>query len=111
MAARLQAAGKAASESMQKTAPLDMNGLNRAIRKAEEETDWNFHTPARMTLSRFFKYDDLTNSYKKIWNEQLEAGSLTQDLYERRQAADQALYERIREQYGEDVLRKVRSGL
>ena len=111
MAARLQEAGRVASASMQKVAPLDMNKLNKAVAKAEEQTDWNYHDDSRLTLSKFFKYDDLTKEYNNIKKEHLAAHSLTQELYDRRNAADRKFYERVREQYGEDVLRKVRSGL
>lgn len=111
MAERLQNAARVASASMQNVAPLNQNALNRAIKKAEEFTDWNNHNEARITLTKFFKYDDLTQSYKQIQKEHHEAGSLTRDLYERRMNNDRIFDERVREQYGEDVLRKIRRGL
>lgn len=111
MAERLQAAGKVASESMRKTEPIDMRGLDKAIKKAEEQTDWNYHDDSRLTLSKFFKYDDLTKKYNDIKKKHNAAGSLTKDLYEQRNAADDAFYERVREQYGEDILRRVKRGL
>ena len=90
---------------------IDNNKLNRAIRTAARMTDWNDHTGARRTYSKLFGYDDLTARYDELSRLHMEAGHLTSDLRDVRDAIDETMYGRIRRDYGEDMLRRIERGL
>lgn len=90
---------------------LNPRAFTRAVNRAIRQTDENYHTEALQTFTRHFKYNDLTKELNQIHKEHLAAGSLTQDLWERRSRVMNELENRVRRDYGEDVLRRVRQGL
>lgn len=89
---------------------LNTSSLNRAIRRAADQTNWNDHTGARRTIAKFFKYDDLVKRYDEVSKLHEEAGYLTSDLRDVREAIDETMDFRIRRDYGEDVLKRINRG-
>lgn len=90
---------------------VNQRAFSRAVNRAARLTDENYHTESLMVFSRHFKYDDLTKELKAIDKEHNAAGHLTRELYERRTRAMNTMFDRIRNEYGEDTLRKVSKGL
>ena len=98
--------------SVQKTKlEIAPSALHRAVTKAYRLTDRNDHTEARKTFAKLFKYDDLAKRYDEVEKLHMEAGHLTKDLSDMRNAIDETLEARIKKDYGEDVLRQVYRGL
>lgn len=106
----LERAFQGASAAM-RPAPVDLSGLNRAIRRAERQTDENYHTEALKTMTDFFHYEDLSDELAEIAREHGNAGSLGPDLFDRRNRAMDELFDRVRRDYGQSVLNRVYRGL
>ena len=86
---------------------IDAKSLNRTLGRVGRYTDENYHNEARLTLSKYFKYNDLTKRY----NRYTQGDGMTMDDLNDRYKADQELYNRIKKDYGEGVLRKVQQKL
>lgn len=93
------------------TASVSPSALHRAVTRAYRLTDENHHTEARKTFARLFGYDDLVKRYDEVNRLHMEAGHLTKDLSDMRDAIDETMEERIRRQHGEDTLKQVYRGL
>ena len=105
-AARVKGSSKANAENaVRKT--LKESSLRSAIRRWDRMTDENEHSKVRVSISKYFGYDDLHKSYSDIYKEHERAGRLTHDLYERRSSLDDELRKRLTRDYGESVRRRV----
>ena len=92
-------------------ATLSNRALNRAVADAAEMTDWNNHSGAIRTFTTHFKYNDLTSRLDRIIKEHNRLGHLPAELYDERYEILQEMLNRVRNEYGENVLRKVNSAL
>ena len=68
-------------------------------------TDNNNHSEVRVSMSKFFGYEDLNKEYKSILSEHRKVGYLDYDLYSKRNSLDEKFRKRIKKDYGEGVLR------
>ena len=86
---------------------VDMNSrsFKSAVTRAARYTDDNYHSLAGATMAKAFGYNDMEKEYSDIEKRHVRAGSLTQELYERRNKADNEMEKRIKRDYGEQGIR------
>ena len=94
---------KSTSNIQRKSIPTSK--LRNAVMRWDRMTDNNNHSEVRVSMSKFFGYDDLNKEYKSILNEHRKVGYLSYELYSKRSALDEKLRKRIKKDYGGGVLR------
>lgn len=98
-------AGAVANAMRQSATRVDLGGgLNRAIGRAARYTDENYHSEALRSLTRHFGYTDLTGELDNI----IRTG---ENGYERRMPVYDEFIRRVRNDFGESVVRRVYRGL
>lgn len=84
---------------------INSRSFKSAVTRAARYTDENDHTLASATMARAFGYKDLEKEYRGIEKQHLREGYLTQELSERRNAANKEIEKRIKRDYGEQGMR------
>ena len=103
-------------ESRQQEAPrekktVDTKSFNRAMGRVGYYTDINYHNEAYRGVSKYFKYDDLTDRYNKVIKQYNKDDYMTQKNINTKNKIDDELFARIKEDYGDDILRQVQRKL
>lgn len=96
------------SERISKEKPsVDVNSrsFKRAVTRAHNYTEDNYHSLASATMAKAFGYNDMEKEYRDIEKRHIRAGSLTPELYERRNKADNEMEKRIKRDFGEQGIR------
>ena len=110
---KTQSVGVSASATERAVQPktIDAKAFNRAINKATNQTDWNDHNGSIRTITKFFKYDDLTKKMDGIIATHEDLGHMPQNLMEERRKVMNDLYDRVERDYGKEIRKKVYNAL